>query len=323
MKVLVVGGAGYIGFITVQELLKHHHQVIIFDHFQRHVPNKLGDVPFIKGDLTHFSEIKQALETVKPDAVIHFAAYIQMGESVQNPRKYYHNNVLGSMNLANAMVETGVDKIVFSSSAGVYGNPQRIPIQEDDPKLPTNPYGETKLVVERMLRWYEKPYGLRSISIRYFNAAGATLDGSLGEDHDPESHLIPNIIKAQLENREFTLFGDDYPTEDGTCVRDYIHVLDLATAHIAALEKLETGASSNYYNAGTGQGYSNKQIIQMVEKISGKPVKVKVLPRRPGDANVLVADTTKIRQELNWQPRYSDLETIIRTAYLWHQQQYE
>ena len=319
MKVLVVGGAGYIGFITVQELLKQGHQVVIFDHFQTHSPQKIHPVPHIKGDITHFDQIKSALEKVKPDAVIHFAAYIQMGESVQNPRKYYQNNVLGSFNLANAMVETGVDKLVFSSTAGVYGNPERIPIQEDDRKQPTNPYGETKLAIERMFRWYERPYGLRSISIRYFNAAGATLDGSLGEDHQPESHLIPNIIKAQLEGREFTLFGDDYPTEDGTCVRDYIHVLDLATAHIAALNKLQTGASSNYYNAGTGHGYSNKQIIQMVEKVSGKPVRVKVMPRRPGDANILVADTTKIRQELDWQPKYSDLETIIKTAYLWHE----
>ncbi len=319
MKILVVGGAGYIGFITVQELLKQGYEVVIFDHFQRHSPDKTKPVSFVKGDITHFDEIKQALKQTKPDAVIHFAAYIQMGESVQDPRKYYYNNVVGSMNLANAMVETGVDKLVFSSSAGVYGNPQRIPIQEDDPKLPTNPYGETKLAVERLLRWYEQPYGLRSISIRYFNAAGAALDGSLGEDHQPESHLIPNIIKAQLEDREFTLFGDDYSTEDGTCVRDYIHVVDLATAHIAALEKLQAGASSNYYNAGTGQGYSNKQIIQMVEKVSGKPIRVKVLPRRPGDADILIADTTKIHRELNWEPKYSDLETIIKTAYRWHQ----
>ncbi|RMF04442.1 MAG: UDP-glucose 4-epimerase GalE [Bacteroidetes bacterium] len=322
MKVLVTGGAGYIGFITVQELLKQNHQVTIFDHFQTHSPQKIKPTPYIKGDITHYQEIKSALATVKPDAVIHFAAYIQMGESVQNPQKYYRNNVLGSFNLANAMVETGVDKIVFSSSAGVYGNPERIPIQEDDRKQPTNPYGETKLAVERLLRWYEKPYGLRSISIRYFNAAGATLDGSLGEDHQPESHLIPNIIKSQIEGREFTLFGDDYPTKDGTCVRDYIHVVDLAAAHIAALEQLQAGAPSNYYNAGTGHGYSNKQIIDMVEQVTGKPVKVKVLPRRPGDADILVADTTKIKKELGWQPKYSDLETIIKTAYLWHKQQH-
>lgn len=318
MKILVTGGAGYIGFITSRELQKVGHEVTIFDHFNKHSTNKIGDFPYIEGDITKYDQIKLALEKIKPDAVMHFAAYIEMGESVENPRKYYENNVLGSFNLASAMIDTGVDKIVFSSSAGVYGNPERIPIQEDDRKQPTNPYGETKLTVERMLRWYENPYGLRSISIRYFNAAGATLDGSLGEDHDPESHLIPNIIKAQLENREFTLFGDDYPTKDGTPIRDYIHVIDLVSAHIIAIEKLENGAKSNYYNAGTGNGYSNKEIIDTIEKITGKPIKVKILPRRPGDADELVANVSKIKKELGWEPKHSDLKTIIKTAYAWH-----
>lgn len=318
MKVLVTGGAGYIGAITSREIESAGHEVIIFDHFTSHTPDKIGNTPYIEGDVTNYDQIKEALDKTRPDAVMHFAAYIEMGESVENPRKYYHNNVLGSMNLAKAMVETGVGKLVFSSSAGIYGNPENIPIKEDDNKRPTNPYGETKLAVERMFRWYEMPYGLRSISIRYFNAAGATLDGSMGEDHDPESHIIPNIINAQLEGREFKLFGDDYPTPDGTPVRDYVHVVDLASAHITALEKLEGGANSNKYNAGTGKGYSNKQIIEMVEKVSGNPVKVKVLPRRPGDANELVADVSKIKEELDWQPKHSDLETIVKTAYKWH-----
>lgn len=319
MKILIVGGAGYIGYITALEAKKAGHEVVIFDHFANHNQDKVKDFQSIKGDATIFSEIRQALEDVKPDAVLHFAAHIQMEESVENPRKYYENNVLGSFNLANAMVEVGIDKIVFSSSAGVYGNPEELPIKEDACKQPTNPYGETKLIVERMLRWYEKPHGLRSISIRYFNAAGATLDGKHGEDHDPESHLIPNIIKAQQEGGEFTLFGNDYPTEDGTNIRDYIHVIDLAAAHIAALEKLQDGAPSTTYNAGTGQGYSNKQVIDMVEQVSGKPVRFKIEPRRPGDADELVADVAKIKAELSWEPQHSDLETIIKTAYTWHQ----
>lgn len=318
MKVLITGGAGYIGFITAREFKKAGHEVIIFDHFKRHLEEKIGNFPYLKGDLKNPEDIKKAIQKTEPEAVIHFAAYIQMGESVKNPKKYYKNNVIGSFNLATAMAEAGIDKIVFSSTAGVYGNPESLPIKEDARKQPTNPYGETKLAIERMLRWYEKPYNLRSISLRYFNAAGATLDGKYGEDHENESHLIPNIIQAQLEGREFTLFGDDYDTPDGTCVRDYIHVLDLASSHLKALEKLEEGASSTAYNVGTGNGYSNKEIVEMVEQISGEPVNVKIGERRPGDAAKLVADVTKIKNELDWQPQHSDLETIIKTAYQHH-----
>lgn len=318
MKVLVVGGAGYIGSITAEELIKEGHEVVIFDHFKNHKVDKVKNLDTVVGDVTKEEDIVSVLNDFKPDAVVHFAAYIQMGESVSNPRKYYQNNILGSYNLANAMVDAGVDKIVFSSSAGVYGNPSSLPIKEDDSQRPTNPYGETKLATERMLRWYEGAYGLRSISIRYFNAAGATLDGKLGEDHEPESHIIPNIIKAQLEGKEFTLFGDDYSTADGTCIRDYIHVVDLAKAHILALNALDNGAKSNYYNAGTGTGYSNKQIIDMVEKVSGHPVKVKISPRRPGDANELVADAAKIKHDLGFEPQNSDLETIVKSAYDYH-----
>jgi len=318
MKIFVTGGSGYIGSITVTELLRAGHTVTVFDHSENPRFSTSPGLDFVKGDLLDPASIKAVLSKVKPDAVLHFAAYIEMGESVREPRKYYENNVLGSYNLANAMVDSGVDKIVFSSSAGVYGNPASVPIPEDACCRPENPYGETKLTVERLLRWYEKPYGLRSICTRYFNAAGATLDGKAGENHDPESHLIPTIIKAQLANKEFTLFGDDYHTKDGTCVRDYIHVLDLASAHLKALTALESGATSNFYNVGTGVGYSNREIIKMVEKISGKPVQMKVVPRRPGDADELVADVSKIKRELKFTPQYSDLETIIKTAYAFH-----
>jgi len=316
---MVTGGAGYIGAITSHALVNVGHEVVVFDRKDKEIAKaKLGDIQYIQGDLLDPDVIKSAISIVKPDAVIHFAAYIEMGESVKNPQKYYTNNVFGSYNLFSAMIEHGVDKIVFSSSAGVYGNPDSLPIPENACKTPTNPYGETKLIIERMLQWFETPYNLRSICIRYFNAAGAVEDGSLGEDHDPESHLIPNIIKAQLEDQEFKLFGGDYPTPDGTCVRDYIHVTDLADAHIKALEALHSGAKSTVYNAGTGTGYSNKQIVKMVERVSGKPVKISIVSRRPGDANELVADVTKIKKELNWSPQHSDLETIIRTAYAYH-----
>ena len=317
MRILVTGGAGYIGAITTHELVKAGHEVAVFDRKEEGIAQaKLGDIQYIQGNLLDPNAISSAIDSLKPDAVIHFAADIQMGESVLDPQKYYTNNVFGSYNLASACIEHGVDKIVFSSSAGVYGNPEELPIKEAARKKPTNPYGETKLVTERFLRWFEEPYGLRSISIRYFNAAGA--EGKLGEDHEPESHLIPNIIRAQQKGREFTLFGNDYPTKDGTCIRDYIHVTDLADTHIKALEALEKGASSAVYNAGTGKGYSNQEVIEMVEKVTGKPVKVKIAPRRPGDANELVADVTKIKKELNWEPKHSDLETIIHTAHSFH-----
>lgn len=316
MRILVTGGVGYIGAITAHALEKAGHEVTVFDHTPDPT-GKLGNIPLIEANLLDPGAIDQALRSKQPDAVIHFAAYIQMGESVKDPQKYYTNNVFGSYNLISACIEHGVDKLVFSSSAGVYGNPDKLPIPETACCNPTNPYGETKLVVERYLKWCEDPYGLRSISIRYFNAAGAT--DSLGEDHEPESHLIPNIIRAQAEDREFTLFGNDYDTPDGTCVRDYIHVVDLADAHLKALDALATGAKSAVYNAGTGKGYSNLEVIKMVEKISGRPVKMQFVSRRPGDANELVADVTKIKEELGWSPQHSDLKTIIRTAYHYHQ----
>jgi UDP-glucose-4-epimerase GalE len=316
MKILVAGGAGYIGAITAKAMEQSGHQVLVYDHFFSHTPDKLGDTPWVKGGLMDKKTLDQTLSDFRPDVVMHFAAYIQMGESVQNPRKYYDNNVLGSLSLIEAMIQHGVHKLVFASTAGVYGNPVHVPIPENDPKEPENPYGESKLVVERLLKWYSKAYDFRSISIRFFNAAGAAF--GLGEDHHDESHIIPNILRAQSEGRAFTLFGNDYPTPDGTCVRDYIHVLDLAEAFRLSAEKLMAGGETTAYNAGTGHGYSNLEIVKMVESVSGKPVEVTYTPRRPGDANELVADSTRLQTELDWSPTHSDLESIVRDAHTWH-----
>ncbi len=334
MRILITGGAGYIGAITAKELEKAGHNVLVYDHFVSHTPTKLKDIPYVKGGLLDKKTLDKTLRNFHPDVVMHFAAYIQMGESVANPRKYYGNNVLGSLSLIESMIGAGVHKLVFASTAGVYGNPVHVPIPENDPKEPENPYGETKLTVERLLKWYDKAYGFRSISIRFFNAAGATLDSSLGEDHHDESHIIPSVIRAQMEGKEFKMFGNDYPTPDGTCVRDYIHVLDLAEAFRLAAVHLMTNdplPMTTCYNAGTGHGYSNLEIVKMVEKVASdyaqidpehvegsQKIKVKFAPRRPGDANELVADSSRLRSELSWSPKYSDLETIIKTAYAWH-----
>lgn len=317
MKILLTGGAGYIGAITAKYLESKGYEVLVYDHFASHDPKKLGNTKYIKGDLLSPSNLESSISSFHPDVVMHFAAYIQMGESVSNPRKYYDNNFIGTLSLVEAMIKTGCHKLVFASTAGVYGNPVQVPIPEDHKKEPENPYGETKLAAERLLKWYDKAYGFKSISIRFFNAAGATED--LGEDHHDESHIIPNIINAQLAGKEFVLFGSDYPTPDGTCVRDYIHVLDLAEAFRLAAEKLLTPeAVTTAYNAGTGHGYSNLEIVKMVESVSGKPVAVKFEPRRPGDANELVADSTRLQKELGWSPTHSDLGSIVKSAYAYH-----
>jgi len=318
MKILVTGGAGYIGSITCQELLKQGFEVVVFDSLECGYKEAIQGVELVEGNIKDKDKVQEALSKHKIEAVVHFAAYIQMGESMENPSKYFDNNLVGSLSLLEAMREEGVKKIVFSSTAGVYGNPERVPIKEDDRQEPENPYGESKLMVEKMLEWYDRVNDFKSIAIRYFNAAGASLDGRLGEAHNPESHLIPNVIKAVMEEKEFNLFGDDYPTKDGTCIRDYIHVLDLAEAHILALKALEKGHKSDVFNAGGGRGYSNREVIEMVKRVSGKDLKVKVVPRRPGDANELVADSNKLQKELNWQPKYSDLKTIVETAWKWH-----
>jgi UDP-glucose 4-epimerase len=318
MNILVTGGAGYIGSITAEELKKEGHQVYIYDSMENGHAWAVKNKPLIKGRTQNRQLVTETLKTYEIEAVIHFAAYIEMGESMKNPYKYFEDNTYGTLQLLKAMVDQGVDKLVFSSTAGVYGEPENIPIKEEDAKNPTNPYGESKLMVEKMLQWFSEIHGLRSIILRYFNAAGAALDNSLGEAHQSESHLIPNLIKAVLQGREFTLFGDDYDTKDGTCVRDYVHVVDLAQAHLLALNALKEGKESTQYNVGIGKGYSNKEVIEAVQKTAEKDFSFQIGERRPGDAAKLIADSTKIQKELGWQPQYSDLKTIVETAYRWH-----
>lgn len=319
MKILVTGGAGYIGSITARQLAKAGYEPIIYDSLEKGHRETVADFELVIGETQDWKFLTNIMREKKIEAVMHFAAYIEMGESMEDPQKYFFNNVVGSLGLFKAMIKVGVGKIVFSSTAGVYGNPIHLPIKEQDPKIPNNPYGESKLMVERILGWYDKIYQMRSISLRYFNAAGATLDGKIGEAHHPETHLIPNILQAVKEGREFVLNGNDYDTPDGTCIRDYIHVLDLASAHILALRALERGHKLEVYNVGTGRGYSNKEVTEMVKKVTGQDLKIKVGPRRPGDVDSLVADCHKFAKEFSWQPKYSDLETIIKTAWSWHQ----
>lgn len=317
-KILVTGGAGYIGSFMVRELQKKGLEPVILDNLsQGHRESVEGFRLEVIDLVTEKEKLDQLLSNEKFDGVIHMASFIQMGESYKNPSKYYRNNVFGFMNLLDSMKEYDIKNIILSSTAGVYGNPVSVPIREDDPKNPLNPYGETKYAMERMLEDYDIAYGTKFISIRYFNAAGAALDGSIGEDHPEESHLIPNVIKAGLKGGEFTLFGNNYDTPDGTCVRDYIHVLDLVEAHSIAMQKLISGAESTFYNAGMGLGYSNKEVISSIEKVMGIKINVKVLDRRQGDANSLYADIGKIESDLGWKPKYS-LDDIVQTAYLWH-----
>ena len=317
-KILVTGGAGYIGSFIVRKLKEAGFDVLIVDSLIHGHPEAVPGFELVKIDLvTEKDKLDELLGKEKFAGVIHMAAFIQMGESYEKPGMYFRNNVVGSLNLLETMAKHGVSNFVFSSSAGVYGEPENIPIKEDDPKDPANPYGETKLIVERMLPWFDQAHGLKFISIRYFNAAGAALDGSIGADQPNESHIIPRALVAVLKGEKFTLFGGDYQTVDGTCVRDYVHVLDLAEAHVLALKALMGGAESNFYNAGYGQGYSNKQIVGMIKKVTGLDLKVEIGPRRPGDTAALVASIEKIKADFGWEPKYG-LKEIIESAYLWH-----
>lgn len=317
-KILVTGGAGYIGSFMVRELKSKGFEPVILDNLSQGHRESVKDFRLEKIDLvTQKDKLALLFAAEKFDGVVHMASFIQMGESFVNPSKYYENNVLGFMNLLDVMKDQKASNIILSSSAGVYGNPVKVPIEEDDPKNPLNPYGETKYIMERMLEDYDTAYGIKFISIRYFNAAGAATDGSIGEDHPGESHLIPNIIKSGLGKTEFTLFGTDYNTPDGTCVRDYIHVLDLTETHSLAMQALLDGANSNFYNAGLGFGYSNKQVLDTIEKVTGLTIKIKVAPRREGDADQLFASNEKIKADLKWEPKYS-LEDIVKSAYAWH-----
>lgn len=317
-NILVTGGAGYIGSFIVRELKNEELNPIIIDDLSSGHLDAVKNFELIKANLiTDIDKINTKLKNKKIDGVIHMASFIQMGESFRDPSKYFHGNLNNALNLLDLMVEKQIKFLVFSSSAGVYGNPEKLPITEDSPKTPQNPYGETKLMIERMLHWYDKAHDIKSISIRYFNAAGAAPDGSIGEDHPNESHIIPIFIKKAMNGEKATIFGKDYNTPDGTCVRDYVHVLDLARAHTKALKSLVDGAKSNVYNAGTGKGHSNKEIVDTINKVTNLDLKVEFGQRRPGDADQLFASVDKIKKELNWKSEYS-LEDIINSAYAWH-----
>ena len=322
MKVLVAGGAGYIGSHTVKELIRDGFEVIVFDNFSTGREELLVGGEVIRGDLLDKESIKKVFRSKDIEGVLHFASLIQVGESYANPQKYYIHNLTSSLNLLEAMLEAGVKNFIFSSSAAVYGIPQQIPIPESHPLNPFNPYGQTKLFVEKILEDYERAYGLRFISLRYFNAAGADPEGQLGEMHEPETHLIPNILLFLLgRKKSFELFGADYPTEDGTAVRDYIHVTDLAKAHVLALKKILSSAESDFINLGTAKGYSVLEVIKKAEETTEKKVHYTKKPRRKGDVPVLLASKEKAEQTLGWNPLHSSLETIIETAWKWHKKQ--
>jgi len=316
--ILVTGGAGYIGSHVVKELLRQGHQPIVFDNLQTGHREASKNIPFIEGNLSDQKKLKETFQSYQIDAVMHFAADSLVGESVQNPEKYFNNNVKNSIKLIEILEEFKLRKIIFSSSAAVYGEPKIIPIPENHPCIPTNPYGETKWVFEKVLQAFHDAGKLNFISLRYFNAAGADPEGGLGEDHSPETHLIPLVIKAALDEIPVPVFGTDYNTPDGTCIRDYIHVTDLAQAHILALGRLEKENSSGIYNLGNGNGYSVREVIETVKKITGKKVVSVDSPRRPGDPARLVASSEKIREELGWVTKFPDLEAIVETAWEWH-----
>jgi len=316
--ILVVGGAGYIGSHMVIDLLEHGYEVVILDDLSTGYRDLVLGGDFIEGRLDDERLLAKIFSERKIDAVMHFAAFSLVGESVTNPLKYYRNNVAATAVLLDAMVRQGVKRFIFSSTAAVYGEPDTVPITEEHPCRPTNPYGATKLAVERMLRDCDAAYGLRYTSLRYFNAAGAHESGKIGERHEPESHLIPLVLKvATGERQNISIFGTDYPTADGTCIRDYIHVNDLTQAHLLALEALMDGAASAVYNLGNSKGHSVREVIELARKVTGHAIPAVEAARRPGDPAVLIASSEKIRRELGWQPRYEDLEKIIETAWGW------
>lgn len=314
MKVLVTGGSGYIGSVVVKRLLERGVETVVFDDLVRgHRRNVPSGVRLIEGDLRDAGAIRTALGAVRPDAVMHFAAYALVGESMANPMMYFANNVKGGVNLLEAMEAAGCGRLIFSSSCATYGVPETLPIEETSPQRPTNPYGQSKLMFEQMADWLAQTKGFKPTFLRYFNAAGAV--GELGEDHDPETHIIPNILKVATGDKPFVeIYGNDYPTPDGTCIRDYVHLEDLASAHMLALEKEATGA----FNLGTGKGTSVMELVKACRSVTGHPIPVKLLPRRPGDPPALYASGAKARRELGWMPVCSDIETIVRDAWTFH-----
>lgn len=320
MTILVLGGAGYIGSHTVYELIEKGEDVVIIDNLETgHIEAVHPKARFYKGDLRDRDFLEEVFQKEKIDAVIHFAAYALVGESMEKPLKYYDNNLCGTKILLDAMVAHGVKKVVFSSTAATYGEPERIPILESDKTEPTNTYGETKLSMEKMFKWVGQAHDIRFVSLRYFNACGAHVSGEIGEDHKPESHLIPLILQVPNGQREYvSIFGDDYDTKDGTCVRDYIHVTDLAQAHILAVKYLNEGNESNIFNLGNGVGFTVKEVIETARKVTSHPIPAKVTPRRAGDPARLIASSEKAQKILGWKPEHNSLEEIISTAWNWH-----
>lgn len=314
MNILVTGGAGYIGSICVEQLVTAGHAVTVFDNLtEGHRKAVDPRAKLIVGDLQERCSIEDAMEATRPDAVMHFAANALVGESMENPSKYFRNNVYGGLNLLDAMVSTGCKKFVFSSTCATFGPPDRLPIDETLPQRPINPYGESKLMFEKILRWYDEIHGLKFVALRYFNAAGAT--EKYGEDHRIETHLIPNVLRVALGQKDHVeIYGTDYETPDGTCVRDYIHIVDLAQAHMLALGTKD----SAYYNLGTGGGTSVREVVRMCEEITGKEIKVVEKPRRPGDPARLIAGSDKVKRELGWAPKYEAIDKIVESAWAWH-----
>jgi UDP-glucose 4-epimerase len=314
MKVFVAGGAGYIGSVTTEMLCDEGHKVVVFDNLERGFQAAVDPrAKFLQGDLRYKEDIKSALLAERPDAIIHFAAYIEIGESMKEPMPFFENNVSGSLNLMSAMVESGCKKLIFSSTCATYGTPARMPMDETLPQHPESVYGESKLLCEKMFRWGQEIHGIECVFLRYFNACGAT--EKYGEAHHPESHLIPLVLQVPLGKRDaICIFGDDYETRDGTCVRDYIHIRDLAQAHILALKPGIRGG----YNLGNGDGYTVKEVIEVCRAVTGHPIPVELKPRRPGDLTALVADATRARTELGWDPQFPDLKSIVQSAWDWH-----
>lgn len=320
MKILVLGGAGYIGSHTVSELVDAGEEVVIVDNLETgHIEAVNQKAVFYQGDIRNRDFVDSVFEKENIEGVIHFAANSLVGESMTDPLKYYDNNLNGTKVLLQSMVAHGVDKIVFSSTAATYGEPESIPILETDRTEPTNPYGETKLSMEKMMKWTGVAHGLRYVALRYFNACGAHVDGQIGEAHSPESHLIPLILQVPNGQREaISIYGDDYDTKDGTCVRDYIHVTDLAQAHILAMKYLMDGGESDVFNLGNGVGFTVKEVIETARKVTGHPIPAVVAPRRGGDPAKLIASSEKAKSVLGWKPEHADLEEIIATAWKWH-----
>jgi UDP-glucose 4-epimerase len=318
--ILIVGGAGYIGSEINKELTQAGFQTVVFDSLVSGHKEAVKWGEFVEGDLNNLEDIRGVFKKYKIEAVLDFAAFIEVGESVKDPQKYYFNNLVNTLNLLKVMKEFEVSKIIFSSTAATFGEPKYTPIDEAHPQWPINPYGWTKLMIERIFADYDVAYGLRYVALRYFNACGANDEADIGEDHAQESHLIPLILDAAIGKREnIKIFGTDYPTPDGTCVRDYIHVVDLASAHLLALKHLLEGGESKQYNLGNGKGFSVKEVISAVKKVTGKEFIVQEVERRPGDPPVLVAASDKIKKELGWSPKYTDIEAIVASAWKWHQ----